>query len=262
MAQRIGCIDDGTDSIPCINSESNHLPKKRSFDPPPNVLEVYHKRKRQGPIPTSNQNVIHEHSTNEHLQSKPSLDIACCLSKFQELDGHILPGWTGYNTFLNSPTIPPLSKLGYFPVIYASPTRMDTVYTILTQSVAIADSLELDSLVLVMDQAIYSKAQQIRGQNDSFKKRLVIRLGDFHTAMTYLGTIGGNRFHDSGLEDILIEADIVAPGAIKGILSGHHYNRSIRTNKMMYEVLVRLRWKAFLEASCADECDSELDLAK
>ena len=101
---------------------------------------------------------------------------------------------------------------------------MDTVNTILTQSVAIADSLELDSLVLVMDQAIYSKAHQIRWQNDSFKKRLVIRLGDFHTSMAYLDTIG-KRFQDSGLDDILIEADIVAPGSIKGILSGHHYNR-------------------------------------
>ena len=138
---------------------------------------------------------------------------------------------------------------------------METVYTILTQSVAIADSLELDSLVLVMDQAIYSKAQQIRWQNDSFKERWVIRFGDFHTAMAYLGTIK-KRFQDSGLEDILIEADIVALGSIKGILSGHHYNRSIRANKMMYEALVRLRWKAFLEASSADQCDSALDLAK
>ena len=129
------------------------------------------------------------------------------------------------------------------------------------QSVAIADSLELDNLILVMDQAIYSKAQQIRWQKDSFKERLVIRLGDFHTAMAYLGTIG-KRFQDSGLEDILIEADIVAPGCIKGILSGHHYNRSIRANKMMYEALVRLRWKTFLEASSADECDYVLDLTK
>ena len=101
-------------------------------------------------------------TTNEHLQSKQYLDIAYCLSKLQELDGHILPGWTGYNTLLNSTTIPPLSKLGYLLVKDASPTRMDTVYTILTQSVAIADSLELDSLVLVMVRAIYSKAQQIR----------------------------------------------------------------------------------------------------
>ena len=112
-----------------------------------------------------------------------------------------------------------------------------------------------------MDQVIYSKAQQIWWQNDSFKERLVIRLGDFHTAMAYLGTIG-KRFQDSGLEDILIEADIVAPGFIKGIFIGHHYNRSIRANKMMYDALVRLRWKTFLEASSADKCDSALDLAK
>ena len=30
----------------------------------------------------------------------------------------------------------------------------------------------------------------------------------------------------------------------------------------MCVALVRLRWKAFLEASTADECDSALDLAK
>ena len=209
LVKRIVGVDDDTESIPCINSES-----KRSVDPPPNVLEVYHKRIRQGPTPTSYQSIIHEHSTNEHLQSKQSLDITYCLSKLQELNGHILPGWTGYNTLLNSTTIPPLSKLGYLPVIDARPTRMDTVYTILTQSVAIADSLELDNLVLVMDQAIYSKAQQILMQNDSFKERLVIHLGDFHTAMAYLRTIG-KRFQDSGLEDILIEADIVAPGSFK-----------------------------------------------
>ena len=30
----------------------------------------------------------------------------------------------------------------------------------------------------------------------------------------------------------------------------------------MYDALVRLRWKAFLQASSADECDFALDLAK
>ena len=64
-----------TESIPRINSAAKHLPKKkRSVNPPPNVLEVYYKRKRQGPTPTHYQSVIHEHSTNEHLQAKQSLD--------------------------------------------------------------------------------------------------------------------------------------------------------------------------------------------
>ena len=76
------------------------------------------------------------------------------MSKLQEIDGHILSGRTGYNTLLNSTNVSPLSKLGYLPVIDAIPTRIDTAYTILKQSVAIADSLEHDSLVIVMDQDI------------------------------------------------------------------------------------------------------------
>ena len=85
LAQRIWCVDDATESILCINSESKYLPKtqKRSVDRPPSVLEVYHKRRRQGLAPTSNQSGIHEHSTNEHLRSKQSLDIDYCLSKLQ-----------------------------------------------------------------------------------------------------------------------------------------------------------------------------------
>ena len=112
-----------------------------------------------------------------------------------------------------------------------------------------------------MDQAIYPKAQQIRWQNNSFNEQLFIRLGDFHISMAYLGIIG-KRFQDSGFEDILIEADMVAPGSINGILSSYHYNVIIRVNKMMYEVLERRRRKAFLEGLSADECDSVLDLVK
>ena len=129
------------------------------------------------------------------------------------------------------------------------------------QNVAIADSLELISLALVMDPTIYYKVQQFRWQNYSFKERLVFRVGDFHTSMVYLSTIG-KRFQDSGFEDILIEAYIVAPGSFNGILSVHHYNRNIMASKIRYEALGRLRWKTFLEASSADECDSVLDLAK
>ena len=94
---------------------------------------------------------------------------------------------------------------------------MDTVYIILMRSIDIADALELGSIVLVTDQAIYAKAQQIRWQNDSLLDRLVIRLGDFHTTMAYMATIG-KRFQNSGLEDILIEAEVAAQGSISGVL--------------------------------------------
>ena len=56
----------------------------------------------------------------------------------------------------------------------------------------------------------------------------------------------GKRFQDSGFQDILVESEIVATGSLNGVMSGHHYNRSIRAHKLMFEALQRLRWKAFL----------------
>lgn len=131
---------------------------------------------------------------------------------------------------------------------------MSTVNTILKRSVAVADQLELDQVVLVFDQAIYAKAQQIRWKNDNFMKRLVIRLGEFHTCMSFLGILG-KRFGDAGLQDILIESEVVAPGSINGVISGHHYNRSMRAHKLMYESLQRARFRSFLDSLTPQERD-------
>ncbi|KAJ4940926.1 hypothetical protein JOQ06_027216 [Pogonophryne albipinna] len=132
-------------------------------------------------------------------------------------------------------------------VIEASPTEMSTVNTILKRSVQIADQLELDHIVLVFDQAIYAKAQQIRWKDVELTKRLVIRLGEFHTCMSYLSILG-KRFGDAGLQDILIESEVVAPGSINGVLNGHHYNRSMRAHKLLYESLQRIRFITFMDS--------------
>ena len=86
---------------------------------------------------------------------------------------------------LNSTTIFPLSKLGYLPVIDASPTRIDTVYNILEQNVAIIGSLELDSLVLSWIRRFTLSIVDFV-TNDLLNERLAIRVGDFHTSMAYL----------------------------------------------------------------------------
>ena len=43
----------------------------------------------------------------------------------------------------------------------------------------------------------------------------------------------------------MVESEIIAPGSVKGVLTGKHYNRSIRVHKIIYEALERLRWEAF-----------------
>ena len=43
----------------------------------------------------------------------------------------------------------------------------------------------------------------------------------------------------------MVESEIVALGSIKSVLSGKHYNRSIRAHKIIYEAMQRLPLEAF-----------------
>ena len=53
------------------------------------------------------------------------------------------------------------SVVGYLPVIPHSPKELSTVYVLLKQSLAIADELQQHDVLIVLDQAIYAKAQEI-----------------------------------------------------------------------------------------------------
>ena len=71
-----------------------------------------------------------------------------------------------------------------------------------------ANDLELSTIVLVFDQAIHAKAQTIRWQSEMLFKRTMIRLGEFHTAMTYLAC-PGKRLGESGSKISLLNLKYV-----------------------------------------------------
>lgn len=81
-------------------------------------------------------------------------------------------------------------------------------------------------------------------QKNEELNRIVLRMGAFHTACIFLGIIG-TRFADAGLEDLLIESEVVAQGSIASVLEGKHYNRAMRAHKIVMEALWRLQWKSF-----------------
>lgn len=69
-------------------------------------------------------------------------------------------------------------------------------------------------------------------------------MGAFHIACTFLAVID-KRFGDAGLRDVIIESEILRSGSVVGVLEGRHYNRGIRVHKIVFEAMLRLRWKAF-----------------
>ena len=146
-------------------------------------------------------------------------------------------------------------------MIPASPTSYDTVYTILKRSVAIADQLNIPTITIVFDMAIYIKAQDIRWADNELLNRTAVRLGEFHTCMTFLSVIG-KRFSNAGLMELLVESDVVATGSVNAVLEGRHYNRAISAHKIVVEAMEHLRFEAYYN-SVSEERQKELsDLAK
>jgi len=215
-------------------------------------MTPYQRQKRQGPqVPGGNLDI----SSTELLLSRHNSRIIDAMFVFMRAidDGtHNLPSWTGFNTLLHDNDELVKSTVAYLPVIESSPTSLDTVNAILERSVAIADELELNHVVVVFDQAIYAKAQEIRWTNELFMRRLVLRLGEFHTSMSFLSIIG-KRYHDAGLFSVLVEAGIVAHGSVNAVLEGKQYNRAIHAHKLVSKALERLRFQVFLESLSSDE---------
>ena len=77
----------------------------------------------------------------------------------------------------------------------------------LLQSKANTEHLGLVEGDLVLDRAIYAKAVEIMENlpHKDLKDFIVLRIGGFHIAMTFLGVID-KRFKDTGLRDLLVES--------------------------------------------------------
>ena len=98
-------------------------------------------------------------TTTASSEMAQKLDFAYVLVKMVPNNDIIPPAWTGFNTLLCDKDIPCVSRVGYLPVIDASPTEYSAINTILKRSNDIADTLQLQHVTLVFDEAVYSKVK-------------------------------------------------------------------------------------------------------
>ena len=72
-----------------------------------------------------------------------------------------VPSWTGFNSILHRGNVPAYCSVGYCPVIKVLLTELDIAYTLLEHSVTVGNKLGQDDIIIVLDQAIHAKAQEI-----------------------------------------------------------------------------------------------------
>jgi hypothetical protein len=69
----------------------------------------------------------------------------------------------------------------------------------MAKSLDIINKLKVRHGVMVFDEAVYAKIQQVRWKTPEFVSRFVVRLGEFHASMSYMSAIG-KRFEGSGFK--------------------------------------------------------------
>ena len=82
------------------------------------------------------------------------------------------------------------------------------------------DKLNLKYILLIFDEALYSKAQQIRWKSEEFLSKFIIRLGDFHTCMSFASAIAC-RFREAGLQVLRVNQSLqsLVSTTVKTVLS-------------------------------------------
>ena len=219
--------------------------KQRSLNIEHQELAVYVPGARVGPQPLPTRE-NHLQEAKKAAQSACIKNLMWILSRQANSECQSIPGWTGFNIRTRDQVSVSEDVVEYLPTIHAPATELTTVFEILNQSELIRRELYLQTVVVVMDQALFAKAVEITWKHKERFGNILLRMGTFHTICNALSILG-KRFGDGGLKDICIEAELVAEGSINGVLDGKHYNRAVTVHKCIYEALMRLAWAGFTD---------------
>ena len=145
------------------------------------------------------------------------------------------PSWSGMMQSVHNGPHPGKSSILFLPMIDMNPSDLSCIYSTLSFLVDHAKQYDITPVV-TFDQPLYHKALMIVESEpiESELRKVVVRLGGFHTEMCFLATIGG-LMAGSGLRELL--ELIYAPNAVEHILNGKAVSRAVRAHFLVEAAL-------------------------
>ncbi len=130
----------------------------------------------------------------------------------------------------NTPTPYDVSSIQTLPFINLDPGNLSCIFTALSFAASQCLKQHQKTCVVTFDQPLYVKASEIVAANATGElKGLVVMLGSFHTAMSYMGAIG-RIMSGSGIEELW--ETVYAANSVKQMVGGHYYSRAIRAHML------------------------------
>jgi len=132
-------------------------------------------------------------------------DFVWALAGYSTKTNQSVSSWTGFNMLVRQNHFVLKDTVGYLPTINLPATQINIVFEILSKANSIKDNLNLPSIIVGLDQAIYSKAIEITWKYQETFQIGVLRMGTFHTIGVLLNILG-LWFGYAGLQDLVIES--------------------------------------------------------
>ena len=147
--------------------------------------------------------------------------------------------------------------IGFLPYLPHPVTDHATVYTALRNFITLLSQLKQESLPVFCDEGVYRIVAEITLQNQVEFQKLVPLLGGFHMAKAAEHCIG-KLVKGSGLDDTLVETKVFGVKVVEQVISGGHYERSLRAYLILEDVIEIMKWKVFSNKYSGSEALSNL----
>ena len=153
----------------------------------------------------------------------------------------------GLGIFTSATGTPPPRKstVDYFTPIHQPITDNSVVRELLKGSEEATVEVGQKWVINTFDLGVCLKALPIIWRWPEEFANHVVMIGPFHTSMNYIGMLTGHKMRGSGYAEILLEAQLVTSGSLKGVLSGKAYAKSLFCLKTMCEAMERLLMEQF-----------------
>ena len=218
------------------------ITKQRSVEYRPEELPDCILAGKAEPVINCSKLEVAEGSISEYGSSSDFVWFLC--RKLLLEDKQLVPSWAGWVSLTTHTEHHKQSVVEYMPPINSPITENATVQKVLQDSQRISEAVGQKYTFVTFDLAVAKKAYAIVWQYPEQYKDTIIHLGAFHTLSSYLGALG-KRLRGSGFTEVVIESGICASGSIEQVLSGKHYNRSMRVHKLTLEAVERMLFAEF-----------------
>ncbi|CAC5362573.1 unnamed protein product [Mytilus coruscus] len=161
-----------------------------------------------------------------------------------------IPSWSGFMQMVQKGEYPGQSAFTFLPMIDMDPSDLSCIYSTLKFICSQAKSYGVKAIV-TFDQPLYWKALTIitNESTTSELQSIILRLGGFHSEMSFLGSIG-QLMSGSGLNEVL---ETVYSANAVGHMTGKAVARAVREHLLVDTTLNALLVSMTFDIPLSDE---------